>query len=617
MKYTMNFGRLTSQPAAARSPGKTFRIAVLGDFSGRANGGTLETGEDLAKRKPVRIDVDNLDAVLGRMNLRLQLPIAPDGGNIEVKIASMDDFHPDQLYNRLEIFSELSGLRRRLKTASTFESAAAEVRSWGAAAGVATATTIPAPSTKPRGAAIPHGKLDDFARLIGRSTAAAPPAPVSDLIKSVVAPHIVAAPSDDQPTLVAAVDEALSDTMRRVLHHPDFQTLESLWRSMELLVREVETSTQLQLVLYDITAEELAADLSERDTLEEAGLYSLLVEQPPMDAQQGPLSVILGNYMFEQTPPHAELLGRIGKLVAAAQAPFIAAVSAECLKKLKPEEVHPLVQESWDTLRGLPQANYLGLTVPRFMLRWPYGAKTEPIDSFDFEEFTPHSGLKGMLWANGAIFAGLLLGKTFSEQGLPAMKPGTIMSVGDIPFYYYTDPDGDQVALPSTERLIPESVAAHVLSQNFMPVLCIRGRPEIRLGGFRSLSGATLAGPWSPVAVGPDKEGATAEAPPSAEVMSVQAFEAQATAEAENELDALLAGLNASDSGSGGAAAPSEPPTTEPGSQEGGAGAPASAATSEGSEDDLDALLAGLATPDETPGDTDMDPDLAALLADL
>ena len=136
----------------------------------------------------------------------------------------------------------------------------------------------------------------------------------------------MAAPSADQPALVAAVDEALSDTMRRVLHHPDFQTLESIWRSMELLVREVETSTQLQLVLYDITAEELAADLSERDALEEAGLYSLLVEQPPMDAQQGSLSALIGNYLFELTPPHAELLGRIGKIASAAQAPFIAAV---------------------------------------------------------------------------------------------------------------------------------------------------------------------------------------------------------------------------------------------------------------------------------------------------
>ena len=175
MNYTMNFGRLSSQSAPPRSPGKTFRIAVMGDFSGRANGGTLETGADLAKRKPIRIDVDNLEAVLGRMNLRLNLPIAADGSIVEVKIASIDDFHPDQLYNQLEIFTELAGLRRRLKNSSTFDAAAAEVRSWGHAASV----TTPAPARrKPRGTAIPHGKLDDFAHLIGRTTAAAPPAPV-------------------------------------------------------------------------------------------------------------------------------------------------------------------------------------------------------------------------------------------------------------------------------------------------------------------------------------------------------------------------------------------------------------------------------------------------------
>jgi type VI secretion system protein ImpC len=259
-------------------------------------------------------------------------------------------------------------------------------------------------------------------------------------------------------------------------------------------------------------------------------------------------------------------------------------------------------------VRSMPHASYLGLTAPRFMLRWPYGAKTEPIDSFAFEEFTPQSGLKGMLWANGSILAGLLLGKTFSEQGLPAMKLGTIMSVGDIPFYYYTDPDGDQVALPSTERLVPEAAAAHVISQHFMPVLCIRGRPEIRLGSFQSLAGTTLAGQWSPFAVGPDRgAAATAGAAPSAEVASVEAFEAQATTEAENELDALLAGLNAPD---GGTAA--ETPAAAPAAPESG-----DAPSTGGSEDDLDALLAGLTSTDEPAADADLDPDLAALLGDL
>jgi type VI secretion system protein ImpC len=244
------------------------------------------------------------------------------------------------------------------------------------------------------------------------------------------------------------------------------------------------------------------------------------------------------------------------------------------------------------------------------MLRWPYGAKTEPIDSFDFEEFTPKSGLKGMLWANGSILAGLLLGKTYSEQGLPAMKLGSIMSVGDIPFYYYTDPDGDQVALPSTERLVHEPIAAHVISQHFMPVLCIRGRPEIRLGSFQSLAGSTLAGPWSPVSVGPDQASAgTTGAAPAAEVASVEAFEAQAASEAENELDALLAGINSPDSGSGDLAAAGAPATPAGGEPE--------APSAIGAEDDLDALLAGLSASEEPASDADLDPDLAALLNDL
>jgi hypothetical protein len=152
---------------------------------------------------------------------------------------------------------------------------------------------------------------------------------------------------------------------------------------------------------------------------------------------------------------------------------------------------------------------------------------------------------------------------------------------------------------------VPEATAAHVISQHFMPVLCIRGRPEIRLGSFQSLGGATLAGPWSPVAVGPDKAVAgTAEAAPTADVMPVEAFEAQATTEAENELDALLAGLNAP--GDTAAAEAAAPASGEPEAPPAG-----------GTEDDLDALLAGLGGSEETAGEADLDPDLAALLGAL
>jgi type VI secretion system protein ImpC len=181
------------------------------------------------------------------------------------------------------------------------------------------------------------------------------------------------------------------------------------------------------------------------------------------------------------------------------------------------------------------------------------------------------------------------------------MQLGSIMTIGDVPFYYYTDADGDQVALPSTERNVSESTAAHVISQNLMPVLCIRGRPEVRLGSFNSLAGTLLAGPWKPADV-PLDAGGPVSAPAAEDERSIEEIETQAAAEAESELDALLAGIV--DEPSGGEAA-----------------APAIEAPADASDDaDLDDLLSGLATKEEQQApaaEGAMDPDLAALLADL
>src|SRR5207237_5718770 len=122
-------------------------------------------------------------------------------------------------------------------------------------------------------------------RLIGAPTVMAKPAvSLSDLLKQAVGPYVVAAKDPRQDQLVATVDSALAATMRTVLHHPDFQSFEALWRSVDLLVRRLETDEHLQIVLYDVTAEELAADLSKADSLDNTGLYKMLIEQPALDA---------------------------------------------------------------------------------------------------------------------------------------------------------------------------------------------------------------------------------------------------------------------------------------------------------------------------------------------
>jgi type VI secretion system protein ImpC len=601
MPYEFNFGALGSVPPTRAGKGSgVFRLAVLGDFSARANRGEVEIGDALAARKPLRVDVDNLEDVLGRMGIELQLDLDGEEDTVTVEIGDMDALHPDELYGNLEIFSHLSSLRQRLSNSSTFAKAAKEVMSWPE-------VNVPKKrrrrKPKPRGAVVAANcRLSDFAALMDRDAPERDETPVDQLLKDMVAPHVVPDADPRQDVLIAAVDTAVSEVMRRVLHHPDFQATEALWRSVDMLTRQLETGANLKIVLYDITAEEVAADLSATENLEETGLYKLLVEQPALDAQQGGLSALVSNYQFEQTPPHAELLGRIAKIAAAADAPFLAAVSTECLKQVDPDDVNPLVRESWSALRELPEASYLALTVPRFMLRNPYGKRTDPVDYFDFEEFTPQYGLNGMLWGNGSFLVGLLLARTFSKQGFQKMNLGSIMSVGEMPFYYYTDADGDQVALPCTERLLTEKLAAHVTGQGFLPILSIRGRPEVRLGSFQSLAKKLLAGPWSdakPEPVSPAKAAASAAsgADESVDEDDLGAGE-ESSDSGDEDLDALLAGLgddDTSDSDSG---------------------------ADDSGDDDLDALLAGLGGDDDDSsgddsGDDDMDPDLAALLADL
>src|SRR5438270_11399877 len=102
MAYEVNFG--TMRVGASRPTGKmsgSFRIALLVDFSARANSGKLDTGSPLAARKPLKVDCDNVDATLKRLGVKLRLPLGADGGVIELPVSSMDDLHPDQLYNNL------------------------------------------------------------------------------------------------------------------------------------------------------------------------------------------------------------------------------------------------------------------------------------------------------------------------------------------------------------------------------------------------------------------------------------------------------------------------------------------------------------------------------------
>ena len=618
MRYTMNFGHLAtdSKPRAAYG-GVPFRIALLGDFSGRSNAGRCDAGEALARRKPIKIDVDNIEEILHRFSPTLQLRVGGAGGTVEIQPRSIDDLHPDELYRNVELFDEMSAMRMQIGNNAMFERAAEAMRGW---ASEGTLEKVRLRNERSSGNTVPvQGRLGDFASLIGRPALdTSAPTPVEDLIKQMVAPYVVAADDPDQDLLLAAMDEALGGAMRAILHHPDFQALESAWRTLDFLVRRVETSQKLQIVVYDVSAEELAADLSAQDDLCQTGLYSLLVEQPQLDEQDGPFSVFIGTYTFEQTPPHAELLARVARLAAAAEAPFVAAIGTDCITT-KTDDLHPLVSQAWDALRSMPECAYLSLVTPRFMLRVPYGAKGEPIESFAFEEFNDKVGLRAFLWGNPAAVAAVLLAETYNRMG-ERMMLGKIMSLGDMPFFFYTDRDGDQVGLPSTERLLSERGSAHLTAQNFTPLLSIKGRPEVRLGSFQSLGGGELLGRWAPEAVRDAIDGAV-KAKAKAAATTVQE-KAPVPIAAERRPAPVPAPAPVAAERTSGSRTSVTPLAAEKAADElaAAAGDAPADTTSPGDEgEDLDALLAGLddQADDDNGNGNDGDENIDALLAGL
>lgn len=487
--WTPDFGHL-DRAAPAWAPKRPVRIALLGDFCAGAAAGRLDTGSALARRKPLNVEFDTLEDALGRLDVQLKLPVG-EQGSVDLSFADLDAFHPDQLYRELALFSDLANLRKQLNNPATFAKAAAQVQGWVDGKGRKASRT--SRRSKARGAApAVDARLSDFARLVGVSSAPvdAPSAATGAdaLIRSIVAPFVVPAASPQKDALVASVDQALSDAMRAVLHHADFQTVESLWRGADFLLRRLETGPGLQVHLIDLSAEELAADLSSAADLADTALYQLLVEQPSQD-KTGGYTLLCGLYQFEATPPHTELLGRMAQIAQQANAPFVTSLSIDGLTERK-RQPHELVQQALKALQALPAASHLSLMGPRFLMRHPYGKRSDPISAFDFEEFTAQDGLRGMLWGHPALLAACAIA---GPDGL---------TIGDLPFHHFKDAQGDTIALPCTERLLNTDAATTLRDWGVSPLMAHKGAPELRLAGLDAVNGQAL-GKASPVSTKP------------------------------------------------------------------------------------------------------------------
>ncbi len=490
-----------------------FRIVILGDFSGRANRGRLETGEALASRSPLLIDRDNFDAVMGKLSPQLALPLGGEGGlQVSLKFSDLEDFHPDRLFERTALFRKLREVRQKLSDPAAFAEAAAELG--------LTAEPRREPQRAEAGRQVSAADVERVTsgslldEMIERTeergneprTARAPDE-LTSLVNRLVAPHLVPKASPRQAELLDLIDRATSAQMRALLHAEAFQQLEAAWRAVFFLVRNLETDSQLKLFLLDVSKQELAADLGASNNLNTTAVYKLLAETTAGTFGAEPWALIAGNYTFAPTREDTELLKRMAMVSTAAGTPFVTGASPRYLgcdsvrdlpdperwKNPPPVEI----LESWQALRESREARFLGLLLPRFLLRLPYGKETEATELFQFEECSDPANHDDYLWGNPACACALLLGQSFGEQGW-AMRPGSKSDVEGLPLHVYSK-QGEQRTLPCAEVLMTQSGAEKILEKGFMPLASLKDQSVVRLVRFQSVADppAPLAGPWT------------------------------------------------------------------------------------------------------------------------
>jgi len=380
----------TSEPA---------RYLVLGDFGGRIT-------------EPLAVDRDNIDSVLARLDVSLG----------RLTFSEVEDFHPDRLFARLDLFRELDE------------------------------PPEPPPPAYSGSGAVAKPDLEKILKpgsLLDQITGGSDP--FQDYVSELGRAHTIPKKAPDTARVTA-----LAERMNGLLHHARFQALEAVWRGMDFVARSAEDENT-RVHMTQMSKDELAADLA-NESLRATRLYALISSRR--------WAGIVGLYTFTKAPDDIELLGKIALLAGHAKAPFVAGGSMD-------------MGPFWQELRSIPESNYIGLALPRIMLRPPYGPSTSAIESFEYNEMPGQPVHEDYLWGNPALAC------------LAVLVRDGALDIEGVPTHSWQD-EGEWKMTPGAERYLTDDQVEALIDVGLMPIVSFRDSDRVRLTGFRAINSRAL-----------------------------------------------------------------------------------------------------------------------------
>jgi type VI secretion system protein ImpC len=285
--------------------------------------------------------------------------------------------------------------------------------------------------------------------------------------------------------IVAAIDAKLTEQINVIMHQPEFQELESGWRGLHYLVNNTETDEMLKIRVLNISKKDLGRTLKRfRGTAwDQSPIFKKVYEEEYGQFGGAPYGLLLGDYHFDHSPQDVQLLGDMAQVAAAAHAPFIASAAPTVMQMetwgelANPRDLTKIFQTpeyaAWKSLRESEDSRYVGLCMPRFLARLPYGEKTEPVDEFHFEEDVEGADSSKFCWANAAYAMGTNITRAFKLYGWTTRIRGVESggAVEGLPSFTFPTDDGGVAMKCPTEIAISDRREAELAKNGFMPLI--------------------------------------------------------------------------------------------------------------------------------------------------
>lgn len=302
-------------------------------------------------------------------------------------------------------------------------------------------------------------------------------------------------------SIIAEIDKRLTAQVNEVIHNEEFQKLEGAWRGLHHLVNNTETDEMLKIKVFNVSKKDLGKTLKKfkGTAWDQSPLFKKIYEEEYGQFGGEPFGCLVGDYHFDHSPPDVAMLQEMCQVAAAAHAPFITGAAPTLLNMdswqelANPRDLTKIFQTAeyapWRSLRESDDSRYLGLAMPRFLSRLPYGSKTDPVEEFAFEEDVENADHTKYTWANAAYAMATNITRSFKAYGWCSQIRGVESggTVEGLPCHTFPTDDGGVDMKCPTEIAISDRREAELAKNGMMPLLHRKNTDMAAFIGAQSL----------------------------------------------------------------------------------------------------------------------------------